>query len=166
MRLVLYQPDIPQNTGTILRLAACFDVSVDLIGPAGFDVSDRAFRRAGMDYLASVQLHRHISWAAFHRGLATRADTRLVLLTTQADMRHTDFAFAPSDMLLLGRESSGVPDDIHAVADARVRIPIAPNARSLNVAVAAGIVVAEALRQTEGWPDEHTPQAQDGGDGT
>lgn len=149
MRLALYQPDIPQNAGTILRLAACLGVAVDVIGPAGFDFSDRNLRRAGLDYLDHVEITRHVSFAAF---LATRRATRepgrLILLTTAADTAYTAVAFARGDTLLLGRESAGVPAEVHAVADMRVRVPMRPGLRSLNVAVAAAMVLGEALRQT------------------
>jgi tRNA (cytidine/uridine-2'-O-)-methyltransferase len=151
MRLALYQPDIPQNAGTILRLAACLGVAVDVIGPAGFDASDRNLRRAGLDYLDHVEIARHVSFAAF---LAARRSAphpgRLVLLTTAGETAYTTFAFAGGDTLLLGRESAGVPNDVHAMADARLRVPMRPGLRSLNVAVAAGIVLGEALRQTGG----------------
>jgi tRNA (cytidine/uridine-2'-O-)-methyltransferase len=153
MRLALYQPDIPQNAGTILRLAACLGVAVDVIGPAGFDASDRNLRRAGLDYLDHVEITRHVSFAAFlaaRRAVAVLGPHpgRLVLLTTAGETAYTTFAFAGDDTLLLGRESAGVPEDVHAIADARLRIPMRPGLRSLNVAVAAGIVLGEALRQT------------------
>jgi tRNA (cytidine/uridine-2'-O-)-methyltransferase len=144
MRLALYQPDIPQNAGTILRLAACLGVAVDVIGPAGFDMSDRNLRRAGLDYLNHVEITRYLSFAAFE---ATRRG-RLVLLTTAASTAYTDFVFAADDTLLLGRESAGVPASVHEVADARLRIPMQPGLRSLNIAVAASMVLGEALRQT------------------
>ncbi len=147
MRLALYQPDIPQNAGTILRLAACLGVAVDVIGPAGFDMSDRNLRRAGLDYLNHVEIARHVSFAAFQ----SMRRGRLVLLTTAASAAYTDFAFAADDTLLLGRESAGVPASVHEVADARVRIPMQPGLRSLNIAVAAAMVLGEALRQTEGF---------------
>jgi tRNA (cytidine/uridine-2'-O-)-methyltransferase len=150
MRLALYQPDIPQNTGTILRTAACLGVAVDLIEPAGFNASDKALRRAGMDYLDRLDLTRH---GSFDRFLADRPPGRLVLATTAAAMRHTDLVFVAGDTLLLGRESAGVPDDIHALADARVKVPLVPGARSLNVAVAAAMILGEALRQTGGFPE-------------
>ena len=147
MRLALYQPDIPQNTGTILRLAACLDLAVDLIEPCGFVLDDRRLRRAGMDYLDRVRLTRHSSWAAF---LAARqAGARVVLLTTRAQTPYTAFSFAARDVLLLGSEGAGVPEEVHAAADARVRVPQAAGTRSLNVAVAAAMVAGEALRQTE-----------------
>ena len=153
MRLALYQPDIPQNAGTMLRLAACMGIAVDLIGPAGFDVSDRAFRRAGLDYLEHVSVERHSGWTSYmaRRRLA-EAPGRLVLLTIHGAQNYTDFAFKPDDSLLLGRESAGVPDEVHDVADTRIRIPISPGLRSLNVAIAAAMVLGEALRQTSGFP--------------
>jgi tRNA (cytidine/uridine-2'-O-)-methyltransferase len=152
MRLALYQPDIPQNTGTILRLAACLGVPVDVIGPAGFDFSERSLKRAGLDYLEHVSIVRHESFAAFDAGLtATVPAPRLVLLTTHASVPHIGFSYRASDVLLLGRESAGVPDTVHARADARVRIPIRAGLRSLNIAVAAAMVVGEALRQTGGF---------------
>lgn len=149
MRLALYQPDIPQNTGTILRLAACLDVAVDVIEPAGFDLSDRTLRRAGLDYLQHVALTRHLSWEHY---LASRGKMqepgRLVLLSARGAVIYTDFAFEPGDKLLLGRESAGVPDAVRAVADASVRIPMRAGLRSLNIAVSAAMVLGEALRQT------------------
>lgn len=149
MRLVLYQPDIPQNTGTMVRLAACLGVAVDIVEPAGFDVSDRNFRRAGMDYLDRVEIVRHRSWSAFEdwrRG----AGVRLVLATTRGATRYTDFAFAAGDAILVGRESAGVPEAVHEAADARVVIPMRHGFRSLNVAVSAAMLLGEAARQT-GW---------------
>jgi tRNA (cytidine/uridine-2'-O-)-methyltransferase len=155
MRLALYQPDIPQNTGTILRMAACLGVTVDLIEPAGFPVGERAMRRAGMDYLDHVDMSRHSSFAAFLCWRASRPDSRLVLLTTRAEAVYTEFEFAPADILLLGRESAGVPQEVHDTADARIRIPMRAGLRSLNVAVATAMVLGEALRQTGGF----APQA-------
>ena len=148
MRIALYQPDIPQNTGTILRLAACLDVAVDLIEPAGFDASDRNLRRAGLDYLEHVQLVRWRSWEVF---LADRAPGRLVLLTTAAEGSYLEFAFRVDDVLLLGRESAGAPEHVHARADARVRIPMRRDLRSLNIAVATAMVLGEGLRQVGGF---------------
>jgi tRNA (cytidine/uridine-2'-O-)-methyltransferase len=147
MRLALYQPDIAQNTGTMLRMAACLGVGVDIIEPCGFVFADPRLRRAGMDYLDSVDLARHISWQAF---LAARAadSGRLVLLTTRAATAYTDAPFHADDTLMVGRESAGVPDAVHALADLRVKIPLRKNLRSLNVAVAAAMVLGEALRQT------------------
>lgn len=148
MRLALYQPDIPQNTGTILRLAACLGVSVDIIGPAGFDLSSRALKRAGLDYLDSAAMTLHVSWETF---LAARDSNRLILLTTKADTAHHAFSFEATDTLLLGRESAGVPEAVHDRSAARIRIPMREGFRSLNVAVAAAIVLSEAMRQTGGW---------------
>lgn len=147
MRLALYQPDIPQNAGTLMRMAACLDVPVDLIEPAGFDASDRKLRRAGLDYLDQLDLVRHVSFAAFDEA-RRREGRRLVLATTRAAERYTGFAFAPSDVLMVGRESAGVPDAVHAVADARVLVPMRTGLRSLNVAVAAAMILGEALRVT------------------
>jgi tRNA (cytidine/uridine-2'-O-)-methyltransferase len=156
MRLALYQPDIAQNTGTILRLCACLSVPVDVIGPTGFDMSDRALKRAALDYLPHVDLTRHLSFADFlnARSLceAGLEKGRLVLLTAHSGTTHFDFTFAPTDTLLLGRESAGVPDTVHAEADARITIPMRSGLRSLNVAVAGAIVLGEALRQTDGYP--------------
>lgn len=149
MRIALYQPDIPQNTGTILRLAACFGVPVDIIEPAGFPWDDAKLRRAGMDYRDLAEVARHVSWTAF---CAARSPGRLVLLTTRADHSPYDFSFAPDDTLLLGRESAGVPDDVHDACDARLRIPMVAGVRSLNVAVAAALGLGEALRQCRGFP--------------
>ena len=154
MRLALFEPDIPQNTGALLRLGACLGVGVDIIEPCGFLLDDRRLRRAGMDYLASVELARHASWGRFIE--APRAG-RLVLLTTRGDIPYHRFAFRPDDTLLLGRESAGVPEAVHDVADARLRVPLRPGARSLNVALAAAVVLGEALRQTGRLPEETTP---------
>lgn len=145
-RLALYQPDIPQNAGTILRLAACLGAAVDVIQPTGFDMSDRALRRAALDYLDHVEIRRHTSWTAFE---AWRGETgrRLVLLTTRADLPYFHHVFCPCDVLLLGRESAGVPEEVHGAADIRIRIPIRPGLRSLNIAVAAAMVLGEASRQ-------------------
>jgi tRNA (cytidine/uridine-2'-O-)-methyltransferase len=149
MRIALYQPDIPQNTGTILRMCACLGVAADVIAPAGFDFSDRALRRAGLDYLDRADIVRHASWGDFVAArTATAENGRLVLLTTHAADSYVDFRFEASDTLLLGRESAGVPDEVHEKADARIRIPVRPGFRSLNVAVASAMVLGEALRQT------------------
>lgn len=145
MRLVLFEPDIPQNAGTLMRLAAGLGVSLDLIEPCGFVLDDRRLRRAGMDYLDHLDWVRHHSWDAY---LAARPVGRLVLLTTRAAVPYTDFAFAATDRLLVGRESAGVPDAVHDAADARLVIPMRPPARSLNVAISAAMVLGEALRQT------------------
>jgi tRNA (cytidine/uridine-2'-O-)-methyltransferase len=159
MRVALYQPDIPQNTGTILRLAACLGVACDIIGPAGFDMSDRALRRAGLDYLDKARVVRHASFAAFD-SLRRAEGRRLILLTTHAVTPYKDFTFRPDDSLLLGRESAGVPESVHAAADARIIIPMRPGLRSINVAVAGAMVLGEALRQTEQFPQ---PADADGG---
>ncbi len=154
MRIALYQPDIPQNTGTILRLAACLGVAVDVIGPAGFDLTDRALRRAGLDYLEHADLTRHADFATFEawrRSAPRAASPRLVLLTTRAATVFTDFTFQDTDVLLLGRESAGAPEHVHQAADARLRIPVREGLRSLNIAVATALVVGEALRQTGGF---------------
>lgn len=148
MRVALYQPDIPQNAGAIIRLCACLGVPLDVIEPAGFLFTARELRRAALDYAPLADVVRHVSWEAF----LARRTARLVLLTTRASDSCFDFAFAADDVLLFGRESAGVPDAVHAAADARLRIPLAPQARSLNLAVAAGMVLGEALRQTGGFP--------------
>ncbi|MBB4002410.1 tRNA (cytidine(34)-2'-O)-methyltransferase [Aurantimonas endophytica] len=144
--IALYQPDIAGNTGTILRLGACLGLTVEVIGPAGFDLSDRALRRAGMDYIEMSQLVRHVDREAFDNARRS-AGRRLVLLTTKADTNYTDFAFSARDTLLFGRESAGVPDDLHEVADARLTIPMQKGTRSLNLAVSVAMVAGEALRQ-------------------
>jgi tRNA (cytidine/uridine-2'-O-)-methyltransferase len=154
MRLALFQPDIPQNTGTILRMAACMGVPVDIIGPTGFDMTDRALRRAGLDYLAHAEISRHLDWEAFEAGRAERP-ARLILATTHGAMAYTSVAFQPGDTLLFGRESAGAPAHVHAAADLRVCIPIAPALRSLNIAVSAAMILGEALRQTAGFPVLH-----------
>jgi tRNA (cytidine/uridine-2'-O-)-methyltransferase len=151
MRLALYEPDIAQNTGTMLRLAACLGIAVDIIEPCGFIFGDAKLRRAGMDYLSQVDVTRHRSWAAFAAG---RAPGRLVLLTTRAETSHLAVAYRETDILLLGRESAGVPEAVHAAADLRVRIPMRPAMRSINVALSAALVLGEALRQVNGFPDE------------
>jgi tRNA (cytidine/uridine-2'-O-)-methyltransferase len=151
MRIALLEPDIPQNTGTILRLAACLGLEAHLIEPAGFPISDRAFRRAGMDYLDQVALVRHISWDAFDIW-RRQASLRIVLFTTRASVPMFEHEFGASDILLFGRETSGVPDKVHAAADARLVIPMRPGLRSLNVAMTCAIAVGEALRQTKQWP--------------
>lgn len=149
MRLALFQPDIPQNTGTILRMAACFAIPVDIIGPAGFDMTDRSLRRAGLDYLDHVVLQRHVDWEAFRAAVAGR----LILVTSHGDRDYTDFAFQADDVILMGRESAGAPAAVHEAANARLRIPMREGLRSLNIAVAAGMVLGEALRQTGRFPE-------------
>ncbi|WP_119166910.1 tRNA (cytidine(34)-2'-O)-methyltransferase [Algihabitans albus] len=156
MKLILYQPDIPQNAGTLLRLGACLGVAVEVIEPCGFVWDDRRLRRAGMDYLAGVHLTRHRSWNAYEEVRRARNE-RLVLLTTRGEQAYTDFTFAPDDALLLGRESAGVPDEIHGCANASLRIPLRSGQRSLNVAVAGAMVLGEALRQTTQFPQEENP---------
>ena len=147
LRIALFQPDIPQNTGTILRLCACLGIEAHLIEPAGFPSSDRAFRRAGMDYLDAVALVRHPSWRDFE-AWRRQHHHRLVLFTTGAPLCYLDYRFAGGDILLFGRESAGVPAEIHAAADARLVIPMQSGLRSLNVAMAAAMAAGEALRQT------------------
>ena len=147
MRIALYQPDIPQNTGTVLRLCACLGIEAHIIEPTGFPSSDRAFRRAGMDYLEAVALTRHASWRDFKIWRQLRP-CRLILFTTKATLSYLDFSFAVDDVLLFGRESAGVSEAVHTAADARLLIPMRPGMRSLNVAIAAAIAAGEALRQT------------------
>ncbi|KZK80591.1 tRNA (cytidine(34)-2'-O)-methyltransferase [Pseudovibrio sp. Ad13] len=146
--IALYQPDIPQNTGTLLRLAACMDVTVHLIEPAGFPLSDHALKRAGMDYIERAKLQRHMDWESF-REWQLAEKRRLILMTTKGSRPYTQFAFKKDDLILMGRESSGVPEDIHQVADARLLIPMKNGMRSLNMAVSTGMVLGEALRQTD-----------------
>jgi len=148
MEIALFQPDIPPNTGTILRLCACVDVAAHIIEPAGFAVSDRTFRRAGMDYLDQVRLTRHISWTKFEEWRRQNG-RRLVLFTTKGATSYLDFRYQASDILLFGRETVGVTDEVVAAADARLKIPIKPPLRSLNVAMAVAMAVGEALRQTD-----------------
>lgn len=145
MRLALFEPDIPQNTGALIRLGACFGVPIDIIEPCGFLWSEPKLRRAGMDYLGEADITRHASWARFR---TAHEGARLVLLTTKGAESYLNFAFAPSDILLLGRESAGVPPEVHDAADARLLIPMRTGLRSLNVAMAGAIVLSEALRQT------------------
>lgn len=151
MRLALYEPDIPQNTGAILRLGACMGVAVDLIEPFGFLWEDRRLKRVGMDYLDRVELSRHASWGRF---CASRVPGRLVLLTTRGTVAYHRFAFRPDDTLLLGSELSGVPELVHEAVDARLFVPLRPGLRSINVALAAAIVLSEALRQTGQLPED------------
>lgn len=151
MRLALFQPDIPQNVGAAIRLGACLDVPVDVIEPCGFPLSDAGVRRAAMDYGALAQLQRHASWADF-LAHPERKTGRLLLFTTKGALPLHGFAFQAGDTLLFGRESAGAPDEVHAAADARLFIPLAPGARSLNLTVSAAIALSEALRQTNGFP--------------
>jgi tRNA (cytidine/uridine-2'-O-)-methyltransferase len=149
MRIALFEPDIPQNAGALIRLGACMGLSVDIVEPCGFLFTDSALRRAGMDYLDRASVTRHASWATF---LATTGASRIVLLTVKGATLYTEFPFRFDDVLLLGRETAGVPEDVHARADARLRIPMREGLRSLNVAQAGAMVVGEALRQTKGFP--------------
>jgi tRNA (cytidine/uridine-2'-O-)-methyltransferase len=148
MRLALFQPDIPQNLGAALRLGACLGVPVDVIEPCGFPLSDKSVRRAAMDYAEQAQVVRHAGWGEF---LTTRGG-RLLLFTTRGAVAFHQYEFRAGDILLFGRESAGVPDEVHAAADARLFIPLAPGARSLNVVTAAALALGEALRQTNGFP--------------
>jgi tRNA (cytidine/uridine-2'-O-)-methyltransferase len=149
MRIALFQPDIPQNTGTILRLCACLGIEAHIVAPAGFPTSDRAFRRAGMDYLDAVAIVRHTSWMAFEAWRLAQGH-RLLLFTTAATTSYLDFQYRPDDVLLFGRESAGVPQEVHAAADARLVISMRAGLRSLNVAVAAAMAAGEMLRQIGG----------------
>jgi tRNA (cytidine/uridine-2'-O-)-methyltransferase len=151
MRISLYEPDIPQNTGTILRLAACLGLEVHIIEPAGFPVSDRAFRRAGMDYLDDVALSRHRSWVEFERWRGAHS-LRLVLFTTKAATSYLDHRYEARDILLFGRESAGVPDGVHQAADVRLCVPMRPGMRAINVALTCAMAVGEALRQAGSPP--------------
>src|SRR5688572_26217846 len=144
--IALFEPDIPQNSGTIMRLGACLGIPVHFVGPASFPTSDRAFRRAGLDYLDHISLMHHVSFVDFEEWRRAQKG-RLVLLTTKAETRYTDLRFRPDDILLCGRDSSGVPEVVHGAADGRVRVPLRPHLRSLNVAVSLAMVVGEALRQ-------------------
>ena len=147
LRIALYQPDIAGNTGTILRLAACLGLSVDIIEPAGFDLSDRNLKRAGLDYIAAVALTRHVTWEQFEVWRATTG-RRLILASTAAATPYTQFAYRPDDILLFGRESAGVPASVHDTADDRVVVPMVEGQRSLNVAMSVAMITGEALRQT------------------
>jgi tRNA (cytidine/uridine-2'-O-)-methyltransferase len=153
MRLALYQPDIPQNLGAALRLCAALEVDLDVIEPCGFPLSDKAIKRAAMDYSVCAKVSHHIGWQAF---LDFRRDLpgtpRLILFTTRGSEPYTDFQFRPDDILLMGRESAGVPDDVHDLADHRLLIPLSLHARSINVITAAAMGLGEALRQTKAFP--------------
>ncbi|MBL8712076.1 MAG: tRNA (cytidine(34)-2'-O)-methyltransferase [Alphaproteobacteria bacterium] len=157
MRLALFQPDIPQNTGTLMRLCACLGVAMDIIEPCGFLLSDKNLKRAGMDYLDHLDMTRHMNWDSFK---TAHAGKRIVLLTTKTDQSFIDFKFAPDDVLLAGRESAGVPDDVHNSCDARITVPMAASVRSLNVAVASAMVLSEGLRQTRLFPNCKTGKKQ------
>ena len=154
MRLALFQPDIPQNTGTLVRLGAGLDVRLYIIEPCGFIFNEKAMRRAGMDYLEMVSCRRHDSWADFlqYREEHPEEYGRIVLLTTHASRPYTEFEFRKNDIILMGRESAGVPEEVHQKADARLLIPMNRNARSINVALSAVMVVGECLRQTGTFP--------------
>jgi len=152
MRIALYEPDIPQNCGALIRLGACLGVAVDIIEPCGFLFSDKGLKRAGMDYVDSADIVRHPSWARFYEGHRQNGAGRLILLTSKGADPYTGFAFSPGDTILLGRESAGVPQEVHDAVDARLLIPMRPGMRSINVAQAAAMVVGEALRQTKGFP--------------
>lgn len=149
MRLALFEPDIPQNAGALMRLCACLDVPMDIIEPCGFILSDRNLRRAGMDYTERLDLTKHLNWDAFR---SARAGGRMVLLSTKAGGSFLDFKFQADDILIAGRESSGVPEEVHQSCTARVLVPMAAGMRSLNVALASAMVLGEALRQTKGYP--------------
>lgn len=149
LRIALYQPDIPGNTGTILRLAACLGLAVDIIEPAGFDLSDKNLKRAGMDYIAAVTLTRHINWDRFEE-VRLAQGRRLVLASTKAAEPYTRFRFQPNDTLLFGRESAGVPDHVHDRADGRIIVPMVEGQRSLNVAMSVAMIAGEAIRQVSG----------------
>ncbi|HEY4264237.1 MAG TPA: tRNA (cytidine(34)-2'-O)-methyltransferase [Micropepsaceae bacterium] len=153
MRLCLFEPDIPQNAASLIRLGACLGVAVDIVEPCGFLFSESGFRRAGMDYVERADLVRHRSWEEFR----ATAQGRLILLTTKAPLPYTAFAFQDGDILILGRESAGVPDHVHDAAEARLRIPLRSGLRSINVAQAGALVLGEALRQTNGFPAEGLP---------
>ena len=150
MHIALYQPDIPPNTGTIIRMAACLETQVHIIEPCGFPFGEKSFRRAGMDYIDQSKITRHQSWETF---LETIENRRIILLSTKAAMPYADFKFKADDILLLGRESAGVPDDVHNRADHRLLIPMTPETRSLNIALSAAMVLGEALRQTNQFPE-------------
>jgi tRNA (cytidine/uridine-2'-O-)-methyltransferase len=156
MRIALYQPDIPQNTGTILRLAACLGVEAHIVEPAGFPTSDRAFRRAGMDYLDQVSIVRHTAWSAFEAWRRAQG-LRLIVFTTAGRTSYLDQTYQLNDILMFGRESAGVPDDVHRAADARLVIPMRPGLRSFNVAMAAAMALGEAIRQT-GFSERTAPR--------
>ena len=150
MHIALYQPDIPPNTGTIIRMAACLTTQVHIIEPCGFPFGEKSFRRAGMDYIDQSKITRHISWDVF---LDYVGEKRIILLSTKAAIPYTDFEFRANDILLLGRESAGVPEEVHSRSDERLIIPMAPDTRSLNIALSAAMVLGEALRQTNQFPE-------------
>ena len=154
MRLALFQPDIPQNTGTLLRLGACLDIELDIIEPCGFIFSEHTLKRSGMDYLDLVKYRRHNSWQDFleYKNKHPEEYGRIILLTTKSKKSYCDFEFKSNDIILMGRESAGAPQEVHDIVDDRLIIPMNENARSINVAVSAVMVIGEALRQTKGFP--------------
>ncbi len=147
LRLALYQPDMPQNTGSMMRLCACLGLTLDIIEPCGFVLDDKRLHRVAMDYIDHLSWQRHIDWASFRHNMQTVQKRRIVLLSTKAAEPYTAFSFAPTDILMVGRESAGVPDDVHESVDARLLIPMTGVVRSLNVALSAAMVVGEAVRQ-------------------
>ncbi|NVJ71187.1 MAG: tRNA (cytidine(34)-2'-O)-methyltransferase [Alphaproteobacteria bacterium] len=153
MDIALFQPDQPQNTGTLLRLGACMDAPVHVIEPCGFPFSHRALKRSAMDYADLVALHHHLDWNAFTDWQKSNK-RRVILLTTKAEATYTDFKFMKDDILLVGSESTGAPEEVHEHADARITIPMNPGARSINVAVSMAMVLGEAIRQTDCWPGQ------------
>lgn len=155
MRLALYHPEIPQNTGTLMRLCACMGISLDIIHPCGFVFDDRRLRRAGMDYRDVAAVKHHTSWQDFVSWI-NRQNYRLILLDAKSDTSYTNFSFEANDILMMGQESSGVPQDVFQAIPHRLRIPMIPNCRSLNVALAAAMVVGEGLRQLSAFPKNNT----------
>ena len=153
MRIALYEPDIPQNTGAIIRLASCFDIGVDIIEPCGFVFSSRRLKRSGMDYIDRVDIKLYSSWKKFYELYHVNIKTRIILLTTKGDISHTKFSYNTDDILLLGRESAGVPDAVHLAVNSRIIVPIVTEARSLNIVTSAAMVLGEALRQTNTYPN-------------
>ena len=152
MRIALYEPDIPQNTGTILRLAACFKITVDIIKPCGFVINDRRLKRSGMDYVEKVNLNFHDSWDIFFDTVQNTIKARIILLTTKSENSFISFNFKKTDILLLGRESAGVPKHVRDSADENIVIPMSNGSRSLNIAISAAMVLGEAMRQTNTYP--------------
>lgn len=147
LKIALYQPDIPGNTGTILRFAACMGLSVEIIEPASFVMSDKNLKRAGMDYIAAATMTRHVNYAAFEEWRKA-SGRRVILASTKGALPYTEFEFRPDDILMFGRESAGVPDHVHDNADARILIPMVEGQRSINVALSAAMIAGEAMRQT------------------
>lgn len=153
MRIALYEPDIPQNTGAIIRLASCFDIGIDIIEPCGFVFSSRRLKRSGMDYIDRVDIKLYSSWEKFYELYHVNIKTRIILLTTKGNISHTKFSYDTDDILLLGRESAGVPDAVHLAVNSRIIVPIVTEARSLNIVTSAAMVLGEALRQTNTYPN-------------